>query len=81
MQERKKGRNNMSTLSFRVPEELKNKLGLVANETDRSVSYHILLAIERYLDEYSDFQIAWDRLNNINDPIVSMDEMRKSLGL
>ena len=57
------------------------KLDDVANETDRSKSYHILKAIEHYIEEYADLQVALDRLNDKADPVISMESMRESLGI
>jgi RHH-type rel operon transcriptional repressor/antitoxin RelB len=68
-------------ISIRVPDELADQLEGVAKETDRSRSYIILKAIESYLEEVADLQIALERLRDKSDPIISSAEMRKSLGL
>ena len=36
-------------------------------------------AIEEYLDDQVDYQIALERLNDKNDPIISAKEMKKLL--
>ena len=69
------------TITIRTPDDILKKLDDVAKETDRSKSYHILKAIEHYLEEYADLQVALDRLNNTTDPVISLDAMRESLGL
>jgi predicted DNA-binding protein len=69
------------TISIRASEDMLRKLDDVASETDRSKSYHILKAIEYYIDEYADLQIALDRLNDATDPLISTNEMKESLGL
>jgi RHH-type rel operon transcriptional repressor/antitoxin RelB len=70
----------MSTsVSVRIPDELVKKLDNLAKETERSRSFLIQKALEAYLDELADFQIALDRLNDVTDSIISIDEMRKEL--
>lgn len=67
------------SVSLRLPEELITQLDEIANTIDRSKSYLIKKAIERYLEEYADYQIALDRLNDKDDEIISSKEMRKRL--
>jgi RHH-type rel operon transcriptional repressor/antitoxin RelB len=72
----------MSTaISVRIPDNLVTELDLVARETERSRSFHVQKAIETYLEDYADLQIAVDRLHDVSDPIISLDEMRQKLGL
>ncbi len=72
----------MSTaVSVRMPDSLVQELDSVAKTTERSRSFHIQKALEIYLEEQADLQIALDRLHDTSDPIVSMDEMRKQLNV
>ena len=72
----------MSTaISVRLPDAVAKKLGMVVLETERSRSFVVTKAVEAYLDDFSDFQIAMDRLRDTSDPVVSGSEMRESLGL
>jgi RHH-type transcriptional regulator, rel operon repressor / antitoxin RelB len=68
-------------ISIRIPDELANQLEGVAKETDRPRSYIIQKAIESYLEDIADLQIALERLRDKSDPVVTSAEMRKSLGL
>ena len=68
-----------TTISIRLSEETAKKLEKIANSIDRTKTYLIRKAIEQYLEEYVDYQIALDRLNDINDEIISSKEMRKRL--
>ena len=70
-----------SAISVRLPDGIAKKLGRVAMETERSRSFLVTKAVEAYLDDLSDFQIALDRLRDTSDPVVSSSEMRASLGL
>ena len=70
-----------STISLRLPDHLADELENIAKETERSKSFHIQKAIELYLQERADLQIALDRMNDASDSIVSSQDMRKRLGL
>ena len=67
--------------SVRLPEELAKELDEIAAETERPRSFHVHKAIETYVREFADLQIAWDRLRDPSDPVVSARDLRKSLGL
>jgi RHH-type rel operon transcriptional repressor/antitoxin RelB len=72
----------MSTaISIRIPDELAAKLAEIAEETERPKSFHIQKAIEAYLSELADLQVALDRLHDTTDPVISLKDMRKDLGL
>lgn len=72
----------MSTaISVRIPDELAKKLSEIAKETERPKSFHVQKALEAYLDELADLQVAIDRLHDTSDPVMSLEEMRKELEL
>ena len=68
-------------VSIRIPIHLAKKLDAIARDTERSRSFVIQKALEVYMEEYADLQVALDRLRDTTDPIISSDEMRNSLGL
>ena len=68
-------------ISVRLPNDLASKLSEIAKETERSKSFHVQKALEVYLDDLADLQVALDRLHDTSDPIVTSDEMRKELEL
>lgn len=72
----------MSTaVSIRLSDEIVGQLDSIAKETDRPRSYIIKKALEFYIEDYADFQIALDRLHDKTDPIISSKELKKSSGL
>ncbi len=72
----------MSTaISVRIRDDLASKLSEISEETERPKSFHVQKAIEAYLSEIADLQIALDRLHDPSDPIVSLENMRKNIGL
>lgn len=64
-------------MSVRIPEPMAKELDQVAKSTERSRSYHVQKALESYLEEQADLQIALDRLRDVNDPVVSLKDMKK----
>jgi len=48
---------------------------------DRSKAYIIKKALQAYLEDYSDYLIAQERLNDKNDRVVSSEEIRVLIGL
>ena len=68
-------------VSVRLPERLAVELGEVASATERSKSFVIQKALEAYLEEQADLQVALDRLHDPTDAIVSLEDMRSALAL
>ena len=72
----------MSTaISVRISDDLALKLDEIAKETERPKSFHVQKALESYLDDLADLQVALDRLHDTSDPVISIDDMRNDLGL
>ena len=67
------------SVSVRIPDKLAKELNSIAHATERSRSFLILKALEAYLAEQADLQIALDRLRDATDPVISIDEMRNEL--
>ena len=66
-------------ISIRLPENIHDQLEEISEGTERSKSYLIRKAIERYLEEYADYRIAIDRLHDKDDETISSKELRKRL--
>ena len=72
----------MSTsISVRLPKGLAEQVDNIARDTERSRSFIIQKALESYIEEYADLQVALDRLHDTADTVVTPKELRKSLGL
>ncbi|NLE68446.1 MAG: ribbon-helix-helix protein, CopG family [Lentisphaerae bacterium] len=72
----------MSTaVSIRLPDSLAKELDHIAKETERPRSFHVQKALEGYIEDFADVQIALDRLRDHKDPVISGRDLRKSLGL
>jgi len=72
----------MSTaISVRIPEKMAERLSEIAKETERPKSFHIQKALEAYLAELADLQVAYDRLHDTSDRVISSEHMREELGL
>ena len=68
-------------ISIRISDDLASKLTEISEETERPKSFHVQKALEAYLAELADLQIAIDRLRDSSDPVVSIEDMRKELEL
>ena len=68
-------------VSIRLPEIIAKELNHIAEETERPRSFHVQKALESYIEDFADVQIALDRLRDQKDTVVSRHELRKSLGL
>lgn len=72
----------MSTaISVRLPKHLAEQLDGIAKETERPRSFIIQKALESYIEDFADLQIALDRLHDKSDAVISGRELRKSLGI
>ena len=58
-------------VSIRLPDTLAKELGHISEETERSKSFHIQKAIESYIEDFADVQVALDRLRNPKDPVIA----------
>ena len=70
-----------TAISMRLPKELVERLDNIAKETERPRSFIIQKALESYIEDYADLQIALDRLHDKTDPVITGKELKKSLGL
>jgi RHH-type rel operon transcriptional repressor/antitoxin RelB len=70
-----------TAISIRLPKALADQIDSIAKETERPRSYIIQKALESYIEDYADLQVALDRLHDRTDPVVSPKDLRKALGL
>jgi RHH-type rel operon transcriptional repressor/antitoxin RelB len=70
-----------SSLTIRIPDDIARRLEALARSLDRPKSYIVKKAMESYLDEYSDYLIALDRLRDKDDAIITSEELRRRLAL
>ena len=70
-----------TSVCIRLPDDTAKELDNIANTVDRTRSYLIKKAIETYLHEYADYMIAFERLHDKDDGIISGKELRERLGL
>ncbi|MBU4313807.1 MAG: DNA-binding protein [Actinobacteria bacterium] len=68
-------------ITVRLPEEVSEKLDDLSLEIRRKKSFIIKSALEQYLNEYADYQIALDRLKDKQDKIITSEDLRKELGI
>ena len=69
----------MSQITARVPDELVEALDAAAEELKRSRADIIRHALERYLEDYDDLEVALERLRDPADPVLDWDQVRQEL--
>jgi len=68
------------SVSVRLPDHTARALEEIAKASERPKTYFIEKALESYLAEHADYQVALDRLRDKDDPIISAAELRKRIG-
>jgi len=71
----------MPVQSVRLPDEIAEKLRTLAEETKRSKSSFIVEALELYLANREDLEIALARLRDPGSEWVDHDEVKRRLDL
>lgn len=71
----------MVTQSVRIPEELSERLAALARATKRSKTSFIIEALERFLDEREDLEVALSRFRDPSAEWVEHGEVRRELDL
>ena len=70
--------SNVTTV--RLADKTARALEDLSRTTGRSKSYFIEKALKSYIAEYSDSQVALDRLRDKKDPVLLSAELRKGIG-
>lgn len=70
-----------TSLSIRLPKELAGRLEALADLLERPKTFVVRKALETYLEEYADYQIALERLHDQADEVISSALLRKRLGI
>ena len=69
----------MSQITARVSSELVEALDSAAAGLKRSRADIIRQALERYLEDYEDLEVALERLRDPADPVLDWDQVRREL--
>ena len=69
----------MNQITARVPDELVEALDAAAEDLKRSRADIIRQALERYLEDYDDLDVALERLRDPADPVLDWDQVRNDL--
>ncbi|HVE66180.1 MAG TPA: ribbon-helix-helix protein, CopG family [Thermoanaerobaculia bacterium] len=68
------------SISVRLADDTAKALEELSRASDRPKTYFIEKALDSYLSEAADYQVALDRLRDKDDPVISAAEMRKRIG-
>lgn len=71
----------MPVQTVRLPDEIARRLEVLAKSTRRSKSSFIVEALEAYLDERDDLEVALARVREPQAEYVDHNEVKRVLGL
>jgi len=63
-------------VGVRMPVRLLKKVDRLVEKTERTRTFILVKAVELYLKENGDYEIALSRLQDSADPVIPWDEMR-----
>ena len=69
----------MTQITARVPDELVSALDAAAASLKRSRAEIVRQALERYLEDFDDLDVALERLRDPADPVLDWDRVRHEL--
>ena len=69
----------MTQITARVPDALVEALDAAAMELKRSRADIVRQALERYLEDFDDLNVAVERLRDPADPVLDWDQVRREL--
>jgi len=69
------------TESIRLPKSLIVRTNEIAKQTHRTRAFIVAQAIDLYLQEFADLQVALDALNDPTDPGLTDTEAREFVGV
>lgn len=70
-------------LSLRLPQETKQRLDALSEQTHRPASFYIRQALEEYLDDLEDYYLAVDLVDKVESGdlgLVSAEQVKRELG-
>ncbi len=71
-------------MTIRLPQQLDERLTLLAQKTDRAKSYYLIQALESYLEDMEDLFISnavIERIKVGKEKTYSMEEVKRELNL
>jgi len=74
----------MKLISFRIPEEMYDRIQSLSEQTGRSSTYYFREALTEYLDDLEDIYLAKTRIEDVRagrTQTYSLEEVGQELGL
>lgn len=69
----------MTQITARVPDELLAAVDSAAAQLQRSRAEIIRQALERYVEDFDDLDIALQRLRDPSDPVLDWEQVKRAL--
>ncbi len=70
---------DMTQITARVPDELLAALDSAAAQLQRSRAEVVRQALERYVEDFDDLDIALQRLRDPSDPVLDWEQVKRAL--
>ena len=64
-----------------IPIEIEKKIEEISEEMGIDKEDIVIEALREFLEEYQDYEEAYKRYKNSNDKLITIEEMRDSLGI
>lgn len=69
----------MTQITARIPDELLAALDSAAAQLQRSRAEVVRQALERYVEDFDDLDIALQRLRDPSDPVLDWEQVKRAL--
>lgn len=69
----------MSQITARLPDRLVQGLDAAATTLKRSRAEIVRQAVERYLEDFDDLEVAMERMRDPTDPVLEWDQVKREL--
>lgn len=69
----------MTQITARVPDELLAAVDSAAAQLQRSRAEIVRQALERYVEDFDDLDIALQRLRDPSDPVLDWEQVKRAL--
>ena len=68
-------------VEVKIPFEIERKIEEISQETGITKEEIVIEALREFVEEYRDYEEAYRRYKDPNDKLITVEELRDSLGL
>jgi len=67
------------SIMLRLPEELENRVRILAKKTHRPKVFYVAEALSAYLEDLEDYYLAEERLNDVENGVSELVPLEKTI--